>query len=126
MRSLSPGLITRMAILATVSAIVAGPTHAGTTPGDDAALAITQAVYAPHSRITAAISPASPAQSKPLRIPGVAQTSVDHRFSSEGLTGSAGFLCGMQPGAARTGPASAAGYDPMGRFLGAKLSLAFK
>ncbi len=56
---------------------------------------------------------------------GVARTSVDRRLTSDGLVGSAGFLCGMQPGASSQGAVAARGFDPQGRFLGAKLSLGF-
>lgn len=62
--------------------------------------------------IAAGIAPASP-------------TAVDGRLSSR-VTGSAGFLCGLQPGVDNTGAATAVGYDPHGRFVGAKLSLMFK
>lgn len=55
---------------------------------------------------------------------GIARTSVDHRFDEDAV-GSFGYLCGLNPGQKMTGAAGAAGYDPMGKFLGAKLSLAF-
>ena len=65
------------------------------------------------------------AQSLP---PGVARTSVDHSFSPRGLTGSAGYLCGVNssaPGAEDIGgPASSFGRGTT--FLGAKLSYAFR
>ena len=51
--------------------------------------------------------------------------SIDLRFSPKDVTGSVGFLCGREPGQSHTGSASAFGYDPHGRFLGAKLSRAF-
>jgi hypothetical protein len=57
----------------------------------------------------------------------MAPTAVDHRFAGEtGLVGSAGFLCGRHPGTDNNGAATALGYDPNGRFLGAKLSFAFR
>lgn len=59
----------------------------------------------------------------PVRIPGVAKTAVDR--TSGDLTGSLGFLCGLKSSADKTGAASY-GYDQMGRFVGAKLSLAFR
>jgi len=52
-------------------------------------------------------------------------TSVDHEFTRPGLVGSAGFLCGRAPGHNETGGAAAYGYDPQGRFVGARLSYAF-
>lgn len=55
-----------------------------------------------------------------------ATTAVDHKFAERNdLTGSLGFLCGLQPGHTENGSAAAYGIDPHGRFLGAKLSLAF-
>ena len=68
------------------------------------------------------------AQISAMRAAGVAQTSVDHRFASKGdggLIGSVGFLCGLQPGQTDKGAAAAYGYDPQGRFVGAKLHVAF-
>ena len=55
---------------------------------------------------------------------GVARTAVDHRFA-DALTGSLGFLCGLH-GETYQGAAAMRGSDPDGRFLGAKLSLAFR
>jgi len=57
---------------------------------------------------------------------GIARTSVDRRFGDDDAVGSFGYLCGLNPGQKMTGAASAAGYDPMGKFLGAKLSFAFR
>lgn len=59
------------------------------------------------------------------RIPGVAKTSVDHRYD-EGVVGSLGFLCGLEQGAERKGAAAMRGYDQTGRFVGAKLRVAFR
>ena len=76
-----------------------------------------------------AVTRATPAMSyektHKLRMPGVAQTSVGRKLGSDGLTASAGFLCGLQPSYLSDGAAGAHGYDPNGRFLGAKLSLPF-
>jgi hypothetical protein len=56
-----------------------------------------------------------------------ARTSVEHRFAKrDDLTGSFGFLCGLQPGHTESGVAAAYGSDPHGRFVGAKFSIAFK
>jgi hypothetical protein len=65
-------------------------------------------------------------ESAAMKAAGIARTSVDRRLASEELTGSLGFLCGLQPGAPPSGAAAARGYDPAGRFVGAKLSLAFR
>jgi|GEM_PF-2965076 len=73
----------------------------------------------------AAISPRY--EGAPVRIPGVAKTAVDHRFDDPGVVGSLGFLCGLEAGAERqSGAAAARGYDPSGRFVGAKLRVAFR
>jgi hypothetical protein len=88
----------------------------------------------------AALSLARPAAGRPLdlagpglpllysRAPtplpaGVARTSVERHASD--LTGSAGLLCGLQPSADTGGAARARGYDPDGKFIGAKLALRF-
>ena len=60
------------------------------------------------------------------RIRGVAKTSVERRLAEDGLTGSLGFMCGLKPGAEERGAAAMRGYDPTGRFVGARLSLAFR
>ena len=61
------------------------------------------------------------------RIPGIAKTAVDHSFDDPGVTGSLGFLCGLDAGAERQfGAAAARGYDASGRFVGAKLKVAFR
>jgi hypothetical protein len=55
-----------------------------------------------------------------------ATTAVDHKFGKrDDLTGSLGLLCGRQPEHTENGGAAAYGSDPHGRFVGAKLSLAF-
>lgn len=60
------------------------------------------------------------------RIPGVAKTSLDRRYEA-GVVGSLGFLCGLEAGAERQfGAAATRGYDPSGRFVGAKLRVAFR
>ena len=74
---------------------------------------------------------ASPRAALPLRYnraptplpPGIARTSVEH--GTDGVTGSAGLLCGIQPSADTSGAAMARGYDPDGKFVGAKLALRF-
>jgi hypothetical protein len=69
------------------------------------------------------LTPASP---EPVRPPGVAKTSIDHRFERKDLDGSLGFLCGLQPQANTQGAAAAYGVDPNGRFVGLKLHMSFR
>jgi hypothetical protein len=64
-------------------------------------------------------------QSKTLDSAVFAKTAVSKSFSKrDDLSGSFGFLCGLKP-SANSGGASAYGTDPHGRFVGAKVSLAF-
>jgi hypothetical protein len=66
------------------------------------------------------------AETVAMREAGIARTSVDKRFSEDDkVMGSLGFLCGLQPTALDKGSAAAYGVDPQGRFVGAKLKLAF-
>ena len=68
---------------------------------------------------------ASPyAEAHTLKAAGIARTSVERR--GDAATAALGFLCGLQEGKGRTGAAAAPGSDPHGRFLGAKLSFAFR
>ena len=64
-------------------------------------------------------------QANPMQSAVFARTAVDHRFAGKSaVSGSFGFLCGLQPGHGDAG--SAYGVDPHGRFVGAKLSFAFR
>jgi hypothetical protein len=101
-----------------------GIAQAGT--GEDAQR-LAAAVLAPRPALTAphSVAPVRGADSGPARLPGVAKTAVDRKLD-DGATGSLGFLCGLQPGADRYGAGAAHGYDPTGRFVGAKLSFAFR
>ena len=56
-----------------------------------------------------------------------ARTAVERSFARrDEVKGSLGFLCGLQPGHNEAGSAGAYGVDPHGRFVGAKLSFAFR
>jgi hypothetical protein len=66
------------------------------------------------------------AEAHAMKRAGVARTAIDRRLSGDEVLGSLGLLCGIQPGAERNGAAAARGVDPNGRFVGAKLSLAFR
>jgi len=55
-----------------------------------------------------------------------ATTAVARKFGKgDDVTGAFGLLCGRQPEHTESGGAAAYGSDPHGRFVGAKLSLAF-
>lgn len=54
---------------------------------------------------------------------GVARTSVEGK-AGDALLG-AGLLCGLQPNADESGAGRARGYDPDGKFVGAKLGFRF-
>ena len=66
------------------------------------------------------------AQAAALQAAGQVQTSVDRPLASGGATASLGFLCGRQAVYEHSGVADARGFDPDGKFLGAKLAFAFK
>lgn len=106
-------------------ALVAGAAAAGPLSPSQA---LAQAVRPDLARAPAVKLMIDPedAQAHALRRAGIARTAIDRRLSGEDLTGSLGFLCGIQPGADRRGAAAAHGVDPTGRFVGAKLSLAFR
>lgn len=55
--------------------------------------------------------------------PGVARTSVEGK-AGDALLG-AGLLCGLQPNADESGAGRARGYDPDGKFVGAKVGFRF-
>jgi hypothetical protein len=61
-----------------------------------------------------------------LKGQGVARTSVDRSFDRDRGNGSIGFLCGRPDSLDDRASASPYGSDPHGRFLGAKLSFAFR
>ena len=94
------------------------------TAGAGSADPLRDAAFRTNARPVAAI--ALPASAEPARPAGVARTSIDYRFDGDGLDGSLGFLCGLQPSAATSGAAAATGVDPHGRFLGVKLHMIFR
>ena len=119
--------MSRAAFVALALTAVAGAAHA-----ESAQDALRAAVMAPKAAISrpgdvpnARITLAAPyAEAYALRTAGVAKTAVSDK--DDDITRSLGFLCGIQPGQKPTGAAAARGYDPNGRFLGAKLSIALK
>ena len=66
------------------------------------------------------------APGEPTPQAGVARTAIDRSLGKGGVTASAGFLCGRGAGPDNNGAATERGYDPEGRFVGAKLSISFK
>jgi hypothetical protein len=56
--------------------------------------------------------------------PGVARTSVERRIAGDGVL-SSGVLCGIQPSADTSGASRARGFDPDGKFVGAKMAFRF-
>lgn len=54
---------------------------------------------------------------------GVARTSVEGK-AGDAMLG-AGLLCGLKPNADESGAGRARGYDPDGKFVGAKLAFSF-
>jgi hypothetical protein len=66
------------------------------------------------------------AQAAALQAAGIVRTSVDQPVAGQSGVASFGFLCGLQPTYAPAGAADARGYDPEGKFVGAKLSFAFR
>jgi hypothetical protein len=106
------------------AALAAGAAHAATP---DVTSPEVYLARPPAKSVVAMVVPkASPRYAAAdTRIPGVAKTSIDVK-GDDGVTTSLGFLCGLNPGQEVYGPASARGYDPNGRFVGAKLSVAFR
>ena len=65
-------------------------------------------------------------QSHALPQPGVAKTAIDRRFERSQVSGSLGFLCGRPDSLDERADSQPLGSDPQGRFLGARLSFAFR
>jgi hypothetical protein len=118
---LFPSLVTALVLA------LAGTAQAGTPAVQPDLMAAVRAkapgpiMTSRHARFDVAYAHAGPA-----RIPGVARTSVDRSLLSDDVIGSLGFLCGLEPGSGKDGAAAARGYDPTGRFLGAKLKIALR
>jgi hypothetical protein len=115
----------RMTLLGLGLALVAG---AALAEPMSPSLALAQAVrpgLAEGPAVKLSLDPKS-AEAHALKRAGIAKTAIDRRLSGDEVMGSLGFLCGIQPGADRNGAAAARGVDPNGRFVGAKLRLAFR
>ena len=106
----------RTAALVSAGLVGLGDTSAAsaevtTRPADD----LSRVVFAPRHI----------AEAQASRIPGIAKTSVDYRLAKDGAVGSLGFLCGLKASSDRGGAAQAYGADANGRFVGAKVRVAF-
>lgn len=109
------------ALILVVLALGAGTARAAPPDRARAAAALASAVRLPSE---SAPSEAAARADGELRLAGVARTSVERRFSRRAAA-EFGFLCGRPDSVAGAG-AAVLGRDPHGRFLGAKLSLAFR
>ena len=132
-------LTTRLAALSALAAIAALPCAAQAQALDlrlpatpaTAPLAYSPLPSAPAKAVPDLANPLDPLarpvlQTNALDSAVFAKTAVDHRFAGKSnVTGSVGFLCGLQPGHNDTGGAAAYGSDPHGRFVGTKFSIAF-
>ena len=111
-----------------VSAMVAasGAAHAQTAAPAAPTPPPVLVVRAPLNLDRGGVSPIPVQPADPLRDAAAPARSVEGKFTSAGnLVGSLGFLCGREPGHGESGSAAAFGYDPHGRFLGAKVSYGF-
>jgi hypothetical protein len=115
----------RTTIAGLALALAAGAAQAETLSSSQALAAAVRPSLADAPAVKLSLDPKS-AETYALRRAGIARTAIDRRLSGEDLSGALGFLCGIQPGAQRSGAAAARGVDPSGRFVGAKLSLAFR
>jgi hypothetical protein len=115
------GALAALALAGSAQAQIASPIP------DALRAAVVPAVSRPGPELSALrTDAASPfAEAHALKTAGIARTALDRRFAPDDVTGSAGFLCGVPAGVEKSGGAAATGYDPEGRFLGAKLSYAF-
>ena len=115
----------RAMIVGLALALAAGAAQAEAPASSQALAAAVRPGLADAPAVRLSLDPKS-AETYALRRAGIARTAIDRRLSGEDLSGALGFLCGIQPGAQRSGAAAARGVDPSGRFVGAKLSLAFR
>jgi hypothetical protein len=110
----------RAVLIAVAVAALAGAAHAETAATEALNTAVRRAEQ-PAAGVR--LAPAD-AEAYALKRAGIARTAIERK--ADDATLSAGFLCGLKETADRSGGASARGSDPHGRFLGAKLSFAFR
>jgi hypothetical protein len=123
MGAIMPKLSRTLVLAAALAALAAGA-HAQTftlVPAQPAQ----QSKVADATALNAAVSSRF-SEAGALKGVGVARTSVDHRFEGKDASGAFGFLCGRPDSLDERAAAGAYGSDPHGRFLGARLSLAFR
>ena len=111
----------RLTLAAALCALLAGAAHPQTAP----AAHPLQSPIPPADALNAAVS-ARFADAGAGKAQAMARTSFDHRFEAKAASGSFGFLCGRPDSFDERAASSATGSDPHGRFLGARLSLAFR
>lgn len=80
----------------------------------------------PQPESAAALKSAVFAQAAEGKGQGMARVAVDHRFQKSDTTAQVGFLCARPDSLDDRAASSPTGSDPHGRFLGARLSLAFR
>ena len=116
MRIAAVPIVAAACALALAGAARAEPVRLDLTPAPkaDAAAALNAAVLAPDR------------QEHALPAPGLARTSIDRRFDRDRASGAIGFLCGRPDSLDERAKSQAYGADPQGRFLGARLSFAFR
>jgi hypothetical protein len=107
--------------------LIVGLGLAQSAHGDETAQALAAYRDAVLRPVISPIGPAArPRPASMIEAAVLPSRSIDRRLGSNGPVASAGFLCGLQEGVSNRGSASAAGWDPHGRFLGAKLTFAFR
>jgi len=112
-------MVSSRLLLITACVFAAGAAHAETK-----APAISLAQPAKPLDLTAPGLPVLYSRAPAPLPPGIARTSVERRISDDGVL-SSGVLCGIQPSADTSGASRARGFDPDGKFVGAKMAFKF-
>ena len=98
---------------------------AGAARAEAPSLAALNAAVRPALATQDAATPAPRPEADAFRRITMLKTAVEHRLTTDGLTGSLGLLCGRQPNRDISGGAGAFDKDAEGKFVGAQLSRAF-
>jgi hypothetical protein len=115
----------RFEVLAAAAALAAGAAHAQSLLPAPVAPSLQSPIPASAAALNAAVSSRFSGAGA-QKAQGMARTSLDHRFDAKDAAGAFGFLCGRPDSLDDRAAGSAYGSDPHGRFLGARLSLAFR